>query len=162
MKNLLPTLLITLAISTILLEGCNSAPDNIQLNEKIEALSKKMDAVLQNQAEIQSKAEASAQTLASQQQEALVSRIDKINYYYATNLLREIHLGIKSDSQNLEDISTAQNNLNESVKDMEKQIKSQYGAGYESLGDKIDRIEQTVNEVRRDNRQIKEKLGIIY
>ncbi|SRR5258706_9010279 len=164
-----PLFIVLLATAAILNQGCEDSSKSNELNQKIDALSKKLDTVLQNQTELQSKAEANAQLLAAQQQDALVGKLDKINYYYTTNLIHEIDLGIDSESRQLVGILTSQNDLKDSISGIEKQLKPRYGLSYETLGDnvngikeKVDRIEQSVNQIENDNRKIKDKLGIIF
>jgi outer membrane murein-binding lipoprotein Lpp len=85
MKKFVPAFLaIALAAGTILDQGCEDSSKNDALNQKIDELSKKVETVLQNQAQLQ-------QVELKSQQDAIVSRIGSDNYYYTTNLLANVN-----------------------------------------------------------------------
>jgi peptidoglycan hydrolase CwlO-like protein len=172
-RNFLLTFLtIALVAGAVLNQGCEDASKSNALNQKIDALSTKLDTVLQNQAEIQkfqNQAKAAAQFDATLQQDAIVSRVDKSNYYYTTNILNEIDLNINSQARQFASIVAAQNDLKEQIDgiqkqigSIEKQIKPQFGGDFETLGDKINAMKLTIDLIENDNQKIRNKLGILY
>jgi len=172
-RNFLLTFLtIALVSGAILNQGCEDSSKSNALNQKVDALSTKLDTVLQNQAEIQkfqNQAKAAAQFDATLQQDAIVSRVDKSDYYYATNILNSIDLSMNSQARQFANIMAAQNDLKEQINGIqkqisgiEKQIKPQYGGDFETLGDKINAMKLSIDLIENDNQKIKSKLGILY
>jgi outer membrane murein-binding lipoprotein Lpp len=173
MKKFVPAFLtIALVAGAILNQGCEDSSKSNALNQKVDALSTKLDTVLQNQAEIQkfqNQAKAAAQFDATLQQDAIVSRVDKSDYYYATNILNSIDLSMNSQARQFANIMATQNDLKEQINGIqkqisgiEKQIKPRYGGDFETLGDKINAMKLSIDLIENDNQKIKSKLGILY
>lgn len=154
---------VALVVVTILGQGCgNSAKnDKLQLqNQKIDALSKKLDAILLNQAEVKAPFDAASQ------QNAIVNRMANWDYYYSTNELTDIDANDVALENNIKEqidrLKEQMSDLKEQMNDIERQIKPQFANDIESLGDKVNAIKDTTDQIERDNAAIKNKLGILY
>lgn len=159
-RNLL--LVITLATCAILNQGCEDSSKNDALNQRVDILSKKLDVILQNQAEFQ-QAELKNQAGLQNQQDAIVRRIADSDYYYTTNLLEHINENDFKINLALEDDLKGQiSELKTQINSIQKQIKPQLGSDFETLYDKVDAIKQTTDQLKNDNRKIKDKLGILF
>ena len=162
-RNFLLTFLtIALVPGAILNQGCEDSSKNDALNQKIDALSQKLDVVSQNQAELQ-QAELKSQAELQSQQDAIVRRIADSDYYYTTNLLahvneNDLRINVALENDLKEQISELQTQINS----IQKQIKPQFGGDFETLYDKVNAIKQTTDQLKNDNRKIKDKLGIIF
>ena len=157
-------------------QGCEDSSKSNELNQKIDALSSKLDSVLQNQATLQKQIEAQKAEL-QQHEDSIVSRADHSDYYYTTNLLSHVNENVLRLNLALED--DLKNEIKNQMSGIEKQLKPRYGVDLETLGDKVedmkqkvDRIQRSlsqieinnseISEIKNDTRKIKSKLGIIY
>jgi outer membrane murein-binding lipoprotein Lpp len=176
MKNKIVTIFLTtvLVSGSILTQGCADSSKSEELNQKIKGLSQKIDALstkveaLQKQAEANRQAE--LQTALQAQQDAIVSRVSDFSHYLTTNLLTKVNDNTYSLDLTLE------KEFNGKLDDIEKEIKPLYHFDGESIGDKVgkikqdvDQIQRSVNQIKIDNllinddvQKIKRKLGIIF
>jgi chromosome segregation ATPase len=168
-----PLLIISLLLVAALNQGCEDSSKSNELNQKIEALSTKLDSVLQNQATLQKQIE-TQKTELQQHEDSIVSRVDHSDYYYTTNLLSHVNENILRLDLSLED--DLKNDFKNQMSGIEKQLKPRYGSDFETLGDKVEDMKQKVDriqrslsqieldntEIKNDTQKIKSRLGIIY
>jgi outer membrane murein-binding lipoprotein Lpp len=162
-RNLFLTFLaIALATGAILNQGCEDSAKSNALNQKVDELSKKVDTILQNQAELK-QAELKSQAELQNQQDAIVRRIADWGFYYNTNLIARVNENDFRINLALEnDLKGQISELKEQLNDIQKQIKPGIGSDFRTLHEKVDAIKRTTDQLQIDNQKIKDKLGVLF